>query len=271
MKVFVIFILLFSLIGCKTIGSNTSGKIKDDGNLGKTIVTSVGNAKDPATLDRQEVEVTLNHKKGDFLVLDVDEKSGFVKEILKIDEKKVKKTEENETQEEKLIENKNKIRVTYYPSNNSVTKITGIDVKASTGNSRKDEAAIATAVLKNSKTIQYVGIALVVAGAAMFGFLKLSGQGAVVSGVGVGLIILQSTLANPIWSWVMVGALVILPGVWLWKSYKRGIFNQKLVKNIEKIKKSSPETKEKIDSILSEEMDEKDKKEVKKIKKNFNI
>jgi hypothetical protein len=269
MKVLVILFSLFCLIGCKTLSLNSSGKIKETGAFGETVVNSVGNAKDPATLDRQEVEVTLNHKKGDFLVLDINEDSGLVKEILKIDEKTIEKISDEEKSPQKIEAQKKDIRVTYYPSNDSVTKIKGVDVKASTGNSRKDDAAITTAVLRNSKTIQYVGIALVVAGAAMFGFLKLSGQGGIVATVGVGLIILQSTLANPIWSWVMVIALVVIPGIWLWNSYKRGAFNKNLVKAIEKAKEGSPEIKKKIEDALSKEMEEKDKKEVKKIKKNF--
>jgi hypothetical protein len=232
------------------------------------MVHGVGNTDTPATLDSQDVDFSIKHKSGDLIEIDLMANSKFVKNLF---EKKLVSEGKTPTEakealslvtEDPLGE---KIKIKYFPSSGSTTSVKGSLTKASTGNSKEDKSIITGQILGNSKTIQYTGLLLVIAGAGIAILLKQRTQGALVGLVGVGLVILQATLANPIWSWVMVGVLVVLPLFWLYKSYKQGNLNISLVKSIEKIKAAAPEKITEIKDILKEEVSPM-RKEIDKIK-----
>lgn len=260
MRNFLILIFCLFLFGCKTfVGSNTSGKIEDKGMLGETVVTSVGNADEAATISKEEVQVEMTHGPEDKFIIEYkSEKDGDVREIV----------EKIQRDDEKIViqEPVKNLKVTYLPSKGATTTVKGAALEASTGTSGEDKAAVTAAILRNSKTIQYVGIALILGGLGVLGILKQRGQGSIVSGVGVGLIILQSTLANPIWSWVMVLGLVGLPVIWGYSYFRKRSLNKSLVIGIESLKQNYPDSTDGIKRTLGTVMSKSDRKEVKEIK-----
>lgn len=273
----VVFYVLL-LAGCVTPSNlNTAGEISDKGPAGQTTVLGVGNSETPARLDRQENTFTINHRDGDELVIEGRGPRAPLEEISRFFDGK----ENLEVNEDNQMVNQNSSvssesfqdwRVTYKPKEGAVTQLTGIDVEAETGNSRVDIAAQTREIMKSTKMIQYVGIAFLVAAAGWGLIFKTPFQAMIIGGIGVGLIILQSTLANPIWSWVMVALVLVLPAFWIyhyWQRKQEGEALEKIIPKVDEFAQKYPDQGEELLNLFGRSMNDNHKKIIKKKKEQL--
>jgi len=270
MKKFFVLLVFLALTGCGIVRgpTNTAGKITEIGELGTTVVQGVGNAEEPAVLDRSEQNITISHTEGDELVFKAKgDTKDLIETILRDQEGPV--NPENKISVKKISpKNKDQIEIVYFPTTGSTTTLKAIETHAATGSSREDTAAITGEILSNTKTIQYVGIALVLTGLGLGFYFRVPMQGGIVSAAGVGLIVLQSTLANPMWSWVILGILAVLPIAWLWHLYKGKSTKDAIIKSIDEFKKKNPQVSNDLENVLSKNMDASHKKSVRNIRTN---
>lgn len=270
----ILFLGIFT--SCQTPNLNTPGQITDRGVAGETSVVGVGNAETPASLDRQENTFTINHKDGDMLVIE-GEGPALFDHIIKIvgENKNLQLNDKNEMVDPTTTLKNNQFEnwtITYKPKTGATTQITGINVKASTGNSRVDIAAKTRETLKNTKTIQYVGIGFLIVAAAWGFIFKTPFQALIIGGIGIGLIILQATLANPIWSWVMVLLVLGLPAFWIYhylSRKKEGETLERVIPKVDEFVENNPESGQELLNLLGRSMNDKHKKVIKNKKQQL--
>ena len=277
---FCLLFLFFLFSGCETISPNTAGQIIDKGIAGETTVVGVGNSETPASLDRQENTFQINHQDGDELVIEGRGPRAPIEEISRLINGSPSELTVNDTQQmsdpNSFVETETfeDWKVTYHPKAGAVTQLTGVNVKAATGNSRVDIAAQTRELMKNTKTIQYVGIGFLIAAAAWGFIFKTPFQAMVIGGVGVGLIILQATLANPIWSWVMVFLVLGLPAFWIYHYLtrkKEGETLEKIIPKIDEFATKYPQHGEELLNLFGRSMSDIHKKIIKKKKEQLKI
>lgn len=194
---------------------------------GDTHIRSNINSKYPATMEKEESYIEITHKKGDIV-----------------------KTND----------------FTFYPVAGSTTNVNTKKVTANSGVSYEDLSKNISAVLKGTKPLQYAGIGILVIGIIIGVIFKVYVQGGLLAASGAGMVILQSTLVNPIWAWIMIGLVIILPAIWLFRLYKKDKTNKKIIDAIEDYKKENPSQVLNLENILRKKMDKSDKAEVKKVK-----
>jgi len=257
-KFFLIFLTGIILTGCVTgrKSANTAGKITESGNFGTTMVEGVGNAEEEAKLDRQEKSLIIKHKKGDILTFKAKKPPSSIGAIIE----SIGGESPEDISNMDLLE---EFEITYKPQDGALTSIASISTKASTGISGEDTAAVTAAILKNTKMIQYVGIALILGGGVLGFVLKVPVQGGAVGAIGVALIVLQSTLSSPIWIWVVIGLPVGLGAAWLYHLKRNSSTLKSTIKAIEEYKKTAPQNKKTLENILGRHMSSSDKKLIK--------
>lgn len=132
--------------------------------------------------------------------------------------------------------------------------VTSQQTSANSGNSRENPMFKINAIMQNTKAIQYTGIGLIVLGVGLVVIFKVRYQALLLSALGIGMIILQSTLANPLWSWVLIIGVVLLPLFWLYHLYKNNDILATIVISIEELSKNRPEAAKEIKDILNKNM-----------------
>ncbi len=262
-KGFLLFLAALLLTGCITgkKSANTAGKIVESGNFGTTEVQGVGNADEEAKLDRQEKSLIITHKKGDILSF-TSKKPSLIKEAIK---SMGRESPENVLEMDLFEE----LEVIYKPQEGAQTSIASISTKASTGTSGEDTAAITAVILKNTKMIQYLGIALLIGGGVLGFVFKVPVQGGAVGAVGIALIVLQSTLSSPVWLWVIIGLPVGLGVAWIYHWRKKDSTLKAVIKGIEDYKKTAPQSKPILENILGRHTSPSNKKLIKSEKTNL--
>lgn len=248
MKVFNV-LFLFSLIvlaGCSTSNQQyqSGGKISHKSPMGDSIVLGADNSESPAELNRKDSEINFSHKEGDVLVIQAKTAEGAFESIKNL----FSKTEGNQSEENSeniSIQNSNdEIKITFFPKEGASTHFKGSNIIASTGYSREDAAAITREIFQNTKYIQYAGVLFIVAGSLVIIVLKAKGQGIFLASIGTGMIILQSTLHNPMWSWVMILLVIFVPAFWIFYHFRNKKSLKVVVKGNELFMEKYPEMAE---------------------------
>jgi hypothetical protein len=144
-------------------------------------------------------------------------------------------------------------------------------VRASTGSSWEAKFNKAETIMKNTAYVQYAGIFLVVLGVLLVVVFKVRYQALFLSALGVGMIVLQSTLSNPVWAWVMVAGLIVLPAFWLVHLYRTRGTVLTMASAISELEHEDPETAQKVKLILSKKMNDSQKTLIRQLKADRKI